>query len=195
MRVCTLENEERDIELDNIIPKLDVTEYQEQRLSTILASGLDTSNPVAILKRCSMFAFESEAGEYRITIEVDIIDTERKSTTNIHSFGNALKSPILIIIGALFSAIICILVLATIYAPSLLFTSFPDHDANTQDNQYSLILDRCAAAMKDDRPNPRSYGAQYATCERAIVQLHELCEEYPRAICQDQRLELYHAIK
>ncbi|MDQ3837556.1 MAG: hypothetical protein M3270_11590, partial [Thermoproteota archaeon] len=82
-----------------------------------------------------------------------------------------------------------------IYAPSTIFTSFPDHDASTLDNQYSLVLDRCAAVMKDSRPNPRSNGAQYASCEKAMVQLDEFCKEYPLAICQDQRLELYHVGK
>ncbi|MDQ3836825.1 MAG: hypothetical protein M3270_07825, partial [Thermoproteota archaeon] len=111
-----MEKEERDVELDNVLSKLDVAEYQEHRLYNILARRLDTSNPVAISKRSSTYAFESKIREYRITIEVDIVGTEYKSRTNIHSFQNALKSPIFIIISALFSAIVCVLVLATIYA-------------------------------------------------------------------------------
>ncbi|MDQ3847703.1 MAG: hypothetical protein M3261_01960 [Thermoproteota archaeon] len=190
-----MENEEGDVQLDNVIQKLDVAEYQEDRLCNILASRLDTSNPVAIPKRSSRYSFESEAGEYLITIEVDVIGTEYKSTTNIHSFENALKSPIFIITCALFSAIVCVLTVANIYAPFLLSTSFPDEDVSKLDDQYSMILDRCGPAMKDDRPSPRSNGALYATCEKAMVQLDKLCKEYAIAICQDQRLELYHVGK
>jgi hypothetical protein len=193
--VYALENEESDVELDNIISKLDIGEYQEHRLSNILANKLDTSNPVAISKNSSTYTFESETREYRITIEVDIIGREHKSSTNIQSFKNALRSPIFVITGALFSAIVCVLVLTTVYTPSITFTSFPDHDASTLVNHYSRVLDQCAVVMKDGIPNPRSNGVQYAICEKAMLQFEELCKEYPAAICQDQRVELYHIRK
>jgi hypothetical protein len=57
-----------------------------------------------------------------------------------------------------------------------------------------LILDRCAAAaalMNDDRPNPRSFGALYSTCNKAIIQLQEFCKEHHIATCEDERIELY----
>jgi hypothetical protein len=59
------------------------------------------------------------------------------------------------------------------------------------DRQYSLILDRCAALMNDDRPNPRSFGAQYSTCNKAIIQLQGFCKEHHIATCEDERIELY----
>ncbi|MFL6494969.1 MAG: hypothetical protein ACJ703_00900 [Nitrososphaera sp.] len=195
MGLRILEKEQRDVELDNVIPELDVAEYQEYRLSDILASRLDASNPAAFSKRSSTYAFESKTSEFRITIEVDIIATEHKSTVNIHSFTNALKSPIFFITCGLFSAIACILVLAAIFSPSIIFTSFPVQDTSTLDKQYSLIVDRCAAVMNDWRSSPRIYGALYATCDKAMVQLDELCKEYHIAICQDERLELYHVRK
>jgi hypothetical protein len=45
--------------------------------------------------------------------------------------------------------------------------------------------------LNDHRPNPRSFGAQYSTCNKAIVQLEGFCKENHIATCEDERLELY----
>jgi hypothetical protein len=45
--------------------------------------------------------------------------------------------------------------------------------------------------MNDDRPNPRSFGALYSTCNKAIIQLQEFCKEHYIATCEDERIELY----
>jgi hypothetical protein len=69
--------------------------------------------------------------------------------------------------------------------------TFSDRELSMLDRQYSLILDRCAALMNDDRPNPRSFGAQYSTCNKAIIQLQGFCKEHHIATCEDERIELY----
>jgi hypothetical protein len=69
-----------------------------------------------------------------------------------------------------------------------------DRELNILDRQYSQILDRCASLLNDDRPNPRSFGALYSTCNKAIVQLEGFCKEYHIATCEDERIELYSAV-
>lgn len=183
--------EERDPELDNTISQLGIAEYQVNKLRRILASILDRSNPVAFSKGSSTYAFESRGREYRITIEADTFDMEDRSTTT-RSFRNALKSPAFIITCTLFSAIICVLALVSLYWTSPVLGTFSDRELSILDRQYSVILDRCAALMNDDdRPSPRSFGAQYSTCNKAIIQLQEFCKVHHISTCEDERIELY----
>jgi hypothetical protein len=182
--------EESDPELDNMIAQLGIAEYQVNKLRRILASTLDRSNPVTISKGSSTYAFESDGRGYRVTIEADVFDIGDKSKT-IRSLRNALKSPVFIITSILFSVIICMLALVSLYWTSSVFGTFSDRELDRLDRQYSLILDRCAALMNDDRPNnPRSFGAQYAICNKAIIQLQELCKAYQISTCEDERTEL-----
>jgi hypothetical protein len=184
--------EEGDPELDNKIAQLRIAEYQVNKLRRILASRLDRSNPVAFSKGSSTYAFESRGREYRITIEADTFDMGDRSTTTTRSFRNALKSPAFIITCTLFSAIICVLALLSMYWTSPVLRTFSDRELGILDRQYSLILDRCAALMNDDdRPNPRSFGAQYSTCNKAIIQLQEFCKVHHISTCEDERIELY----
>jgi hypothetical protein len=183
--------EEGDPELDNKIAQLRIAEYQVNKLRRMLASRLDRSNPVAFSKGSSTYAFESRGREYRITIEADTFDMGDRSTTTTRSFRNALKSPAFIITCTLFSAIICVLALLSMYWTSPVLRTFSDRELGILDRQYSLILDRCAALMNDDRPNPRSFGAQYSSCNKAIIQLQGFCKEHHIATCEDERIELY----
>jgi hypothetical protein len=185
------EEEERDSELDKTIAQMGITEYHENKLRRILASRLDKSNPVAYSKGSSTYAFESGGREYRITIEVDMFDIGERSTNR--SIRNALKSPAFIITSTLCSAIFCMLALVNLYWTSPVLGTLSDEELGMLDGQYSLILDRCAAAalMNDDRPNPRSFGALYSTCNKAIIQLQEFCKEHHIATCEDERIELY----
>jgi hypothetical protein len=107
------EKEERDPELDDDIGQLKIAEYQVNKLRRIIASRLDKTNPVAFSKRSSAHAFEFGGKVYRITIEADTFDMEDRSTTN--SFRNALKSPAFIITFSMFSGIICVLALVSLY--------------------------------------------------------------------------------
>jgi hypothetical protein len=183
------EQEERDSELDNTIAQLGIAEYQVNKLRRILASRLDKSNPIAFSKRYSTYAFKSRGRVYRITIEADTFDIEKRSTTL--SFRNALKSPAFIITSTLCSAIFCVLALVNLYWTSPVLGTLSDRELGMLDKEYSLILDRCAAFMSDDRPNPRSFGAQYSTCNKAIVQLQGFCKEHHIATCEDERIDLY----
>ena len=168
-----------------------IAEYQVNRLRRILAGRLDRSNPVAFSKGSSTYAFESGGRKYRITIEADTFDIRDRSRTT-RSFRNALKSPAFIITGILFSAIICVLALVSLYWTSPVLGTLSDRELGILDRQYSLILDRCAAFMNDDRPNnPRSFGAQYSTCNKAIIQLEEFCKVQHISTCEDERRELY----
>jgi hypothetical protein len=185
-----LEKEERDPELDNTIAQLGIAEYQENKLRRFLANRLDRSNPLAFSKRSSTYSFESGGREYRITTEVDTFDIGERSTTR--SFMNALKSPAFIITSTLCSAIICVLALVSLYWSSPVLGTFSDRELGMLDRQYSLMLDRCAPLMNDDdRPDPRSFGALYATCNKAIIQLQGFCKEHYIATCEDERIELY----
>jgi len=181
--------EERDPELDNTIAQLGIAEYQENKLRRILASRLDKSNPIAFSKRYSTYAFESRGRVYRITIEADTFDVGKKSTTR--SFGDALKSPAFIIPSILCSAVICVLALVNLYWTSPVLGTLSDRELGMLDMQYSLILDRCAVLMNDDRPNPRSFGALYSTCNKAIIQLQGFCKEHHITTCEDERIDLY----
>ncbi len=184
--------EERDPELDNMIAQMGIAGYHVNKLRRILASRLDRSNPVAFSKGSSRYTFESEGIEYRITIEADTFDTGDRSRTTTRSFRNALKSPAFIITGTLFSAIISVLALVSLYWASPVLGTFSDRELGILDRQYSLILDRCAAIMDDDRlNNPRSFGARYSTCNKAIVQLQELCKVHHVSTCEDERIGLY----
>ena len=186
--------EETDPELDNTIAQLGIAEYQVNKLRRILASRLDKSNPVAFSKGSSTYAFVSGGREYRVTIEADTFEVGDRSTTTTttRSLRNALKSPAFIITCTLFSAIICVLALVSLYWASPVLGTFSDRQLDILDRQYSLIVDRCAALMNDDdRPNPRSFGAQYSTCNKAIIQLQEFCKVHHISTCEDERIELY----
>jgi hypothetical protein len=187
------EKEETDPELDNAIAQLGIAEYQVNKLRRILASRLDRSNPVAFSKGSSTYAFQSGGREYRITIEADTFEVGDRSTTTTRSLRNALKSPAFIITCTLFSAIICVLALVSLYWASPILGTLSDRELDILDKQYSLILDRCAALMNDDdRPNPRSFGAQYSTCNKAIIQLQEFCKVHYITTCEDERMmDLY----
>lgn len=183
--------EESDPELDNTIAHMGVAEHQVNKLRRILASRLDRSNPVAFSKGFSTYAFESGDREYRITIEADMFEIGDRSTTT-RSFRNALKSLAFIITSVLFSAIICVLALVSLYWTSPVLGTFSDRELGILDRQYSLIIDRCAALMNDDLlNNPRSFGAQYSICNKAIMQLQEFCKVHHISTCEDERIELY----
>ena len=183
------EEEKKDLELDNAVARLGISEYQANRLVHFLAGRLDKSNPVVFSKGSSIYAFEFGSKEYIITIEVDTFETKDKSITC--SFRNAIQSPAFIITSTMCSAIICLLAFVSPYLSSSIDGSFSERELNMLDGQYSLVLDRCAILMNDERPNPRSFGAQYSTCNKAIVQLEEFCKEYHIAVCGDERIENY----
>jgi hypothetical protein len=183
--------EEKDPELDKTIAQLGIAEYQVKKVRRILAGILDRSNPVAFSKGSSTYTFESEDRDYRITIAVDVFDSGDNSstTTTIRSFRNALKSPVFVITCTLFSAIIGVLALVSLYWTSPVLGTFSDRQLDTLDRQYSQILDRCAAIIHDDRLyNPRSFGAQYSICNKAIVQLQEFCKVHHISTCEDERM-------
>jgi hypothetical protein len=188
------EEQEGDPELDNTIAQLKIAEYHESKLRRFLANRLDRSNPIAFSKGSSTYSFEVEDKMYRITIEVDTFDMKHKSTTTTRSLTQALKSPALIITSTLCSAIICVLTLVSPYwTSSSVLGTLSDTELGMLDRQYSLILDRCADALMNDndRPNPRSFGALYSTCNKAIIQLQEFCKEHQMTTCEDERVELY----
>jgi hypothetical protein len=195
-RVILQEKEEGDSELDNTIAQLGIAEYQVNKLQRFLASRLDRSNPVGFSKGSSTYAFESRGREYRITIEVDTFDmgdrpaTKRTATTR--SIRNALKSPAFIITSIMFSALICVVAILNLYWTSPALGTFSDRELSRLDSEYSLILYRCGALMdSDDPPNPRSFGALYSTCNKAILQLQEFCKVNHITTCEDQRIQLY----
>jgi hypothetical protein len=86
-----------------------------------------------------------------------------------------------------------VLALVSLYWASPILGTLSDRELDILDKQYSLILDRCAALMNDDdRPNPRSFGAQYSTCNKAIIQLQEFCKVHYITTCEDERMmDLY----
>ena len=194
-RASTLDKkEEKDPESDNTIARLGIAEHQVNKLHRILASRLDRSNPVTFSKGSSTYSFESEDRDYKITITVDTLDVENRSAKSIRSFRNALKSPAFIITCVIFSAITIVLALVSLYWTSPVLGTFSDKEIGILERQYSQVLDRCAVIMNDDQPpNPRSFGALYSICSKAIVQLQELCKVYYYQIstCQDERRELY----
>ena len=123
---------------------------------------------------------------------MDTFDVGDRSTKSIRSFRNAVKSPAFVITCILFSAIISVLALVSLYWTYPVLGNFSDRELDILDRQYSQILDRCAAIINDEQPyNPRSFGAQYSTCNKAIAQLHEFCEVYHISTCEDERMELY----
>ena len=180
---------DRDPGLENTIGRLGVAEYQVNKLRRVLDGRLDRSNPVIFSKGSSTYIFECGDREYRITIDIDTFDTKDKSITR--SIRNVIQSPAFIITSTLCSAVICLLALVSPYWTSPILGSLSDRELETLDSQYSRILDRCAILLNDDRPNPRSFGALYSTCNKAVVQLEQFCVEYPMAVCKDGRIELY----
>ena len=185
------EKEERDRELEDNIGQLGIAEYQVNKLRRIIISRLDKTSPVAFSKRSSTHAFELGGKVYRITIEADTFDIGDRSTTT--SVRNALKSPAFIITSTMFSGIICVLALVSLYWTFPVLGTLSDSELDSLDMQYSQILDRCASLLNNDRPNPRSFGAQYSICNKAIIQLEGFCKENHIATCEDERLELYNA--
>jgi hypothetical protein len=186
------EKEGRDLELDDNIGQMEIAEYQVNKLRRIIASRLDKTNPVAFSKRSSIHAFEFDGKVYRITVEADTFDIGDRSTTN--TFKNALKSPAFIITSSMFLGIICVLALVSLYWTFPVLGTLSDSEMDRLDRQYSQILDLCASLLNDDRPNPRSFGAPYSTCNKAIVQLDGFCKENNIATCEDERIELYSAV-
>jgi hypothetical protein len=181
---------DRDLGLENMIGRLGVAEYQVNKLRRVLDGRLDRSNPVIFSKGSSTYTFECGDREYRITLDIDTFDTKDKSITR--SIRNAIQSPAFIITSTLCSATICLLAFVSPYWTSPIPGSLSDGELETLDSQYSLILDRCAILLNDDdRPNPRSFGALYSTCNKAVVQIEQFCKEYPMAVCEDERIQLY----
>ena len=182
--------EEKDPELDNMIAQLGIAEYQVNKLRRILDNRLDRTNPIVFSKGSSTYAFKSGDRKYRITIEADTFDIGERSTTR--SIRNALRSPAFLITFTLFSAIICVVAIVSAYWSSPVFGTLSDRQLGVLDAQYSLILDRCAALMdgEDGRlNNPRSFGAQYAVCIKAIMQLQEFCKLYHITACEDEKIK------
>jgi hypothetical protein len=180
---------DRDRDLDITIGRLGSAEYQINRLHRIVDGKLDRSNPITFSKGFSSYTFECGDRIYRITIDIDTFETKDKSI--IRSIRNAIQSPAFIITSTLCSAIICLLALVSPYWTSPILGSLSDREMETLESEYSLILDRCAALLNEDRPNPRSFGALYSTCNKAVVQLEQFCVEYPMAVCEDERIESY----
>jgi hypothetical protein len=183
------EERDRDLDLDNTIGRLAIAEYQVNKLQRVLDGRLDRSNPVVFSKGSSTYIFKTGDREYRIAIDIQTFDTRDKSIT--HSIRHAIQSPAFIITSTLCTAIICLLAFASPYWTSPIMGSLSDSELETLDSQYSLILDRCAILLNGDRPNPRSPAALYSTCSKAVVQLDQICEEYPMTVCDDERIELY----
>lgn len=184
-----MKDDESDPELDDMIDQLGVSEYHLNKVRRILGNRLDKSNPVGFSKTSSTYAFKSDGRVYKITIEADTFNNVKKSTS--FAFRNALKSPAFIITFSLCSAIVCILAFVNLYWAPPLFGTMSNRELATVDRQYSLILDHCAGFMNDNRFNPRSLGAQYAVCNKSIIQLHEFCKDHQVASCQDPRIDLY----
>ena len=180
---------DKDRDLDITIGRLGSAEYQINRLHRILNGKIDRSNPITFSKGFSSYTFECGDRVYRITIDIDTFETKDKSITR--SIRNAIQSPSFIITSTLCSAIICLLALVSPYWTSPILGSLSDREMETLESQYSLILDRCAVLLNEDRPNPRSFGALYSTCNKAVVQLEQFCIEYPIAVCEDERIESY----
>lgn len=134
--------EEKEPELDNTIARLGIAEHHVNKLRRILASRLDRSNPVTFSKGSSTYAFESEDRDYRITITVDTFDVGDRSTKSIRSFRNAVKSSAFVITCILFSAIISVLALVSLYWTSPVLGTLSDKEIGILDRQYSQILDR-----------------------------------------------------
>ncbi len=185
-------NKERDPDLDDNIGQLTIAEYQMNKLRRIIAMRLDKTNPGAFSKSSSTHTFELGGKVYRITIEADMVDTGDRSIAN--SIRKTVKSPPFIITSTMFSGIICVLALVSLYWAFPLLGTLSDTELKKLDRQYSQILDRCASLMNDERPNPRSLGAQYATCNKAIIQLEAFCKEYYIATCEDERIALHSAV-
>jgi len=188
--VSTLEGEgDRDLDLENTIGMLAIAEYQVSKLQRVLEGRIDKSNPVVFSTGSSTYGFKTGDREYRIAIEIQTFDSRDKSIT--HSVRRAIQSPAFIITSTLCSAIICLLAFASASWTSPIMGSFSDRELQTLDSQYSLILDRCAILLNDDRPNPRSSAVLYSSCNKAVFQLEQICEEYLMTVCQDERIELY----
>jgi hypothetical protein len=181
--------EEIDSELDNSIGELEIAEHQTKKTRRILGSRLDESNPVVFSKRSSTYAFKYNDRVYKITIEADTFDMVKRSTTR--SFRNALRSPAFIITSSLCLAIICVLAFVNVYWGSPVAGTFSKKELDTLDTEYSMILDHCAAFIQHHEFNPRSLGAQYAVCNKSIIQLQAFCQDHHMSVCQDQRIELY----
>jgi hypothetical protein len=187
--IMVSEEDESDPEIDNMIDQLGIAEHQVNKVRRTLANRLDKSNPVVFSKSSSTYAFKSDGKIYRITIEADTFNNVKKSFT--YAFRNALKSPAFIITLSLCSAIVCVLSFVNLYWASPVLGTISDKELTSLDRQYSLILDRCAGLMNDNGFNPRSLGAQYAVCNKSIIQLHEFCKDHQMATCQDRRIDLY----
>jgi hypothetical protein len=84
-----------------------------------------------------------------------------------------------------------VLAFVNVYWGSPVAGTFSNKELNTLDREYSMILDHCAAFIQDHEFNPRSLGAQYAVCNKSIIQLQAFCKDHQMSICQDQRIELY----
>ena len=150
------EEEKKDLELDNAVAQLGISEYQANRLFQFLEGRLDKSNPIAFSKGSSIHAFERGSKEYRITIDVDRLETKHKSI--IYSFINAIQSPAFIITSTLCSAIVCLLAFVSPYLSSPIDRHFSERELEMLDSQYSLVVNRCAILMNDDRLIPEALG-------------------------------------
>jgi hypothetical protein len=186
----------RDSDLEGIMGQLQIAQCQVSKLQRVLADRLDRSNPAAgaaSSKKSSTYAFRSAAGvTYRITVEADLVDDLKKPM--LSSLGNNLGSPVFVILVALFSAILGVIALTSVYWNSTAHAILSDKELAMADGQYSDLLDRCTA-LSHDRPDPRVSGAEYSICNKGIAQLQEFCRDYHTKVCEDGRIALYIAAK
>ncbi|AIF85559.1 hypothetical protein NTE_03531 [Candidatus Nitrososphaera evergladensis SR1] len=187
--------ERRDSDLEGIMGQLQITQCQVSRLRRVLANRLDRSNPAtaAFSKGSSTYAFRSAGVAYRITIEADLVDDFGKKPI-LRSVGNKLRSPVFLIMVALFSAILSVIALTGLYWNSPALATLSDKELAMADRQYSVLLDSCTA-LSHDRPDPRASGAAYSICNKGIAQLQEFCRNHHTRVCEDERIELYTTAK
>lgn len=183
------EEQNRDIELEEIIGSLLVSERQESKIQRTLTNRLDPQNPLAFSKANSEYVFYHAGRSYKVSVNVNRVDIkeheEKKSPAELvrmllPAFG--------------ITALFFLTVFLTISINDIYFNGQAEVAAAFLANDESVeqILKECRNLVNLENPNPRLYIAFYTVCDKQIKQVQEFCESHSAmSICEDKRIDEY----
>ena len=177
-----------DIELEEIIGSLLVSESQENKLQRTLTDRLDPHNPLAFSKANSDYVLHHAGRSYRVSVKVDLVDIkEQEEKKTLADHVRMLLPPFGI------TALLFLTAFLTISINNIYFNGQAKVEASlANDESIAQILEKCESLVILKNPNPRLSIALYAVCDKQIKQVQEFCEAHSTmSICKDERIGEY----
>lgn len=179
----------QDIELEEIIGRLLISENQENKLQRNLTDRLDSHNPLAFSKAYSDYVFNHAGKTYRISVKAHRLqikeqDEKRTLAEQVQMLLPAFGITVLFFLAAFL----------TISINDFYFNGHAQVAAFlANDDSVAQILEKCGNLVTLENPNPRLSIALYAACDKQIKQIQESCQtgSASATICTDERISEY----